>query len=280
MRQQLKRDSKKILRHQIGKALAIAFMVVAVVLFFWAIERLCAVTLGVLGFESLLAQPHIDLSSRVVQLSLLIILLIAVLRFFVLSPIYMGQVSWYWNAACYPNTPVWEMFSQFSSLRMFGRSLWYTVNIWARCALYTVLFMLPSGLLLFFGYRGYLAASSSWMIAVGSVALMLSVLLFIFTVPLLYCFLRRYFLAKYIVVSHPEVTVRQAFFISVRQMRGHRGEIMMLDLSFFPWFLSCIFIIPILYAVPHYFTVCTLYARCYLYSTDFADYRGSRAAGK
>ena len=51
MRQQLKRDSKKILRHQIGKALAIAFMVVAVVLFFWAIERLCAVTLGVLGFE-------------------------------------------------------------------------------------------------------------------------------------------------------------------------------------------------------------------------------------
>ena len=69
LRQSIKRDSKKILRHQIGKAMAVLFMVVSVLMFFTLVERICAQTLNIWGLSDLFALEEVPFDAPVVILS-------------------------------------------------------------------------------------------------------------------------------------------------------------------------------------------------------------------
>ena len=66
LRQSIKRDSKKILRHQIGKAMAVLFLVVSVLMFFTLVERICVQTLNIWGLSDLFALGEVPFDAPVV----------------------------------------------------------------------------------------------------------------------------------------------------------------------------------------------------------------------
>lgn len=272
LRQSIKRDSKKILRHQIGKAMAVLFMVVSVLMFFTLVERICVQTLNIWGLSDLFALGEVPFDAPVVILSASVILAIWLLRGLVLAPLYLGQHRWYWNVALDPDAPVWDVFHYFGGLRRMGRSIWYALNLIARSAFYSVCMLAPPAGLLWAGYYFYISTDSTLFTALGAVVIILSLLLMALTVPLLVYFLTRYFLAKYIVISRSDIPVRKAFHISVKEMASRRGELFFLYLSFLPWALLSLLVIPILYFFPHLSTSTALYAHCWLREVDFTAY--------
>ena len=67
----------------------------------------------------------------------------------------------------------------------------------------------------------------------------------------------------YILCDHPEYTGREAIDASQEMMRGHKGELFVLQLSFIGWFLlsSLTFGLLLFYVVPYYQSTMTEYYR-------------------
>ena len=67
----------------------------------------------------------------------------------------------------------------------------------------------------------------------------------------------------YILCDHPEYTGREAIDASQEMMRGHKGELFLLQLSFFGWFLlsALTFGLLMFYVMPYYQSTLTEYYR-------------------
>jgi len=65
-----------------------------------------------------------------------------------------------------------------------------------------------------------------------------------------------YSMSYFILAENPEMTAREALNESKIRMRGHKGELFVMMLSFIPWFLlgSVTFGIALLYVVPYVYT--------------------------
>ena len=59
------------------------------------------------------------------------------------------------------------------------------------------------------------------------------------------------FLAIYLLLDHPDWRVGQCIRESKRLMKGHKGEIFMLDLSFFGWYLLTAIPVVQIYVTPY-----------------------------
>jgi uncharacterized membrane protein len=56
----------------------------------------------------------------------------------------------------------------------------------------------------------------------------------------------------YLLRDNPEMSGTDALMASKEMMQGHKMELLTLQLSFIPWFLLCVLVIPALYVVPYY----------------------------
>lgn len=56
----------------------------------------------------------------------------------------------------------------------------------------------------------------------------------------------------YILRDHPDMSGPDALMASKDMMQGHKMELFKLQLSFIPWFLACVLVIPALYVVPYF----------------------------
>lgn len=56
---------------------------------------------------------------------------------------------------------------------------------------------------------------------------------------------------QYVLVDNPTLTTKEILVKSWNLMKGHKFELFQLQLSFFWWCLSCVFIIPIFYVIPY-----------------------------
>ncbi len=65
-------------------------------------------------------------------------------------------------------------------------------------------------------------------------------------------FIQRYSKAVFYLASYRDFSVLDAINESVRRTDGIRGDILLFKLSFLPWFLLCIGILPALYVIPYY----------------------------
>ena len=101
----------------------------------------------------------------------------------------------------------------------------------------------------------YLAAAG-----VGSMTLVFSIALFVLLLCFLLIRLQRYFLAQYYLLDQ-ETSVRKAVRASIHASKGICDEIFAFKLSFLPWGIASILVLPLLYVSPYYSMSSLLYAR-------------------
>lgn len=100
----------------------------------------------------------------------------------------------------------------------------------------------------------YLKKVGVWLLR-GILTVLLMVL---FIVPGIVFNYSSYF-AYEIMSEYPELSPWQAIKLSKKIIKGYRTELFVLDLSFIPWFLLCVFIFPVIYVWPYMFTTKALY---------------------
>ncbi len=84
------------------------------------------------------------------------------------------------------------------------------------------------------------------------------VLTILFVIPGLIFNYSSYF-AYELMCEYPNLSPWEAIKLSKKMIKGNRSELFVLDLSFIPWMFLCIFIFPIIYVVPYYWTTKALY---------------------
>lgn len=80
--------------------------------------------------------------------------------------------------------------------------------------------------------------------------------------------------ALYLVLDHPEMSVVQCMKASRKMMKGHKGELFVLDISFFGWRILCAFLAPLeIWVAPYTETAYVLfYEDLRNYETDSYSY--------
>ncbi|MDE5996543.1 MAG: DUF975 family protein [Eubacterium sp.] len=67
------------------------------------------------------------------------------------------------------------------------------------------------------------------------------------------------YFANQIMADNPDISPMQALRLSRKMVRGNRTELFVLNLSFIPWGLLCIFVFPLIYVMPYVSTTNALY---------------------
>lgn len=81
---------------------------------------------------------------------------------------------------------------------------------------------------------------------------------------------KRFSAANFLLGPDYGCSAREAIALSVRCTRGYRWRLVWMDLTFLPWFASCLLVIPAFYAVPYY-------AAC---RVEYSRYLTARARGR
>ena len=79
-----------------------------------------------------------------------------------------------------------------------------------------------------------------------------------FIIPGIIFYYSSYF-AFELLCDFPELSSWEAIKLSKKMIRGHRGELFAMDLSFIGWGLLCVFVFPVIYAMPYYMTTRALF---------------------
>ena len=134
-------------------------------------------------------------------------------------------------------------FSQYNSF--LGVTIIKGLLVISLCALYYLPCLAVSALLIY-SYR-----YESYGFNVNLTLFVSSVLLFIIGSIFLFVTLKRYSFTTYIIFTEKERNPLKAITRSIEIMENHSIQYSFYCLSFLGWVLSCIFIIPIVYAVPY-----------------------------
>ncbi len=143
----------------------------------------------------------------------------------------------------------------FAPKRIF-RSMGLYSSLFFRKLFWTILFLSPGVITIFaFCYLAYDTGIEFNLflcgVSGGAVLTILGVVFRFVTV-------QRYFLAREIFVTDPQITVTGAIRKSCEKMEGKLKRTALFKLSFIPWFLLCIGIFPVLYVWPYYRQSCVL----------------------
>ena len=88
--------------------------------------------------------------------------------------------------------------------------------------------------------------------------IVMSALSVLFLIPGIIFYYSSYF-AFEIMCDYPELSPWQAIKLSKKIIQGNRTELFILDLSFIPWGMLCVFVFPIIYVSPYIMTTKALY---------------------
>lgn len=80
----------------------------------------------------------------------------------------------------------------------------------------------------------------------------------IFCIPAIVFAYSSYFSFE-IMCDNPQLSPWQAIKLSKKMIKGNRTELFVLDLSFIPWELLCVFLFPVIYVIPYVYTTKALY---------------------
>ena len=166
-----------------------------------------------------------------------------------LSALRQGTAAWFLRCARGKRTSTAQVLYWIRHARSLkSRALHVAIRI--RKTGWFVLFQIPCAALLVIWYycrsRGRISGLPSYITLGGAV--LCGVVGIVFT--LLLC--QQYGLGLYLLADDPSLTVRDAVRKSRAYMQPHCGKLLRLKLSFLPWFLSCVLIIPIVYVAPYY----------------------------
>lgn len=248
LRSLIKHNGKRCLYNNWGKAMAIVLLQLSVGLFFCLLELL---------MDLLLPQGKSSLR-------LLLLFLLTLALFLLQTPLRLGTFCWYYDLTEGQSPEVLSIFRCFSSWQNLLKVLWLRMRVWSASLTLGLLYgLLPAAV-----GAGAVACirlgpgllPGDWSAVLGAAGLLLAGLLALFFGACWASEIQRYFLAPYYLLSlgcGVEDALRKARHAS----RGHRWEILAFRLSFLPWKVAGLLLLPQLYGEPYYQMSAVLYSR-------------------
>ena len=264
-RKQMKQKAKELLSGIWGRSIALLLALMAVSVFFSLLER-TAVSLTGLStleqlFSPLLLYGSVTISMRPLLFAIGLFVGSLFLSFLFGTPLRQGSVMWYYGRASGEIYPVFKAFSWYASLKKWLKALVVYFLLFLKTALWTALFLLPA-VAVYFAYCVSViyqaAAWQSFLLFVLSAGLLLGGLI----ASLIICY--RYFLVPYILADDPRIHIRTLFRSSVGIMKGKKAELFALDLSFLPYYILNLLVVPMLGTLPYINMTKALYAKRYI----------------
>ena len=252
-----KKESKRVLRNNWGKAIAIFGITAGTFFLISALEDLVRTFLGLPVMDDGSTVLKIKWSTSALSVSVTVIAFL--FELIALSPLKIGSATWYYRTAGEIQESVGTIFDWFSGARLFFRSVWLAVNMFVRKALWAALLVLPGSALIFYAvkYIRFKSGDNTFFVLFIIFGILAALIGFFFWAWIV----QRYFLAYYIIADSRETGVMSAFKYSVKAMSGFTFKAFMLKLSFIGWFIFSVLAIPALYAVPYYNQSCACLGR-------------------
>ena len=260
----IKKNARESLKHHWGRAIGILLFLFAVNAVFLLLEQLFYYLLSMNGtVEPALVVDLFRGQLRVTWSMALVTLTFALVSFVLTTPLMFGMTKWYFHQVGGERPSLLTLFTYFYSIRDLARSLALRVMLGVRVLLWGALFGLPSAVLAFgieaaAGYGGSVA-----LLAVLGLILLEAVVTVIMAL-LWFCWVQRYFLAEYLFVSRADMGLHAMIRESVRIMKGNRWDAAKLYLSYLPWYLLGLLVVPLLFTAPYLFAGTAINARVLL----------------
>ena len=251
-RREMKQKAKHLLRGVWGRAVALVLFSFLLFVFFSSLEQLIVSAAGKSTVEQIFT-PFILYGSAAFYPSVLIFASIIfvgcqVLFFLVRAPFSLGSPGWYYKAVCSGVSPVSSAFFWYTSFKRWIKALAFDFLLLIKKLFWLFLFLLPAIGTLVLHYFAVVSRSEGWIVTLLLILLIgFTALGFIFSRIVCY----RYFLVCYLLAEDPSLKLRAAFRNSVTLLKGKKGDLFRLDLSFLPYFLSNLLIFPLLGTVPY-----------------------------
>lgn len=242
----IRRETLRCLRGRWGKAVAGTLFLAGLWLLIVLLEQLCLTGLTLVE-PAVLKIPLLEVSVSPAQAVLSGFF--ALVSFLVLAPLKMGLKKWYYRLSAGPTPDLRMIFDYLSSFRLYGKAIWLQIVIGVRVAFFgALLSLIPTGLWI---AQRIVRSFSTPVSAVGQAALLLlMVLTSVLSGLLLISFSLRYFLAVYCMAADESLSVRQAVRQSVQAMKGKKGQVLTLMLSWLPLLIPCLLLVPALFVLP------------------------------
>lgn len=264
LRKQIKYNGKRCLYNNWGKAVAIVLLMMSVALLFTVVELIISLVFGTPQFVDYGNDGY--WLNNLPNTSLLSIVLTAIMSlgaFLVTAPLNLGITRWYYELSEGESPEILSIFNCFSS-RQYFRALSLQIHTLGRMLIWALIyFALPAALLaasIWAMNYGPYYMNADMCYVIGSMGTFFAGLAGLFFGVLYAVNMQKYFLARYY-VANEQLGVWEALKKSRHASKGRRGEIMLFKLSFLPWFISCLLVLPSLYVVPYYKISSMLYAR-------------------
>lgn len=262
LRRSIKHNALRALAGAWGKSITVLFILALIIALFSQFEVLIYRLVALIGVESpivgtlTLGSMRLELSA----LSLMVTTLSTLFGFFLLAPLALGMLRWYYCLSDGVQEDVTAVFYYFSNLRPLFRC-WRLALLTAVLLLcWTVLLLAPGILVLLLSIGLRAGADPSEGVA-PTFGLLIGLALLAVGVALLTLWVQRYKLAPYLAILHPDWPLVRCLRRSATGMRGHLCESWMLHLSFLPWMVLCLLALPILFVVPYGLQSHVIYAR-------------------
>lgn len=172
-----------------------------------------------------------------------------IITIIVIPPVKLGIERWFFVRAKGENAKVRDLFYFFE----FSRFLRSQSAFWYSTAIKTaVFFFFQFPALCIFGvlYSAAFQGESSYTIVL---ALMVSgVMLALAGLGFYFVYSADWFMYYYIIVSNDTIKLSKAYRFSVKLVKNSIGRVCLFKLSFFPWWLLCVFVFPIFYVWGYY----------------------------
>ncbi len=177
-----------------------------------------------------------------------------VFSLFIISPLCLGVLNYFNRILWGQNDSVILIFKYFSSTNQYKRALRFIINITLKF-LHTAAFVfLPCAVILLLSSEAFFALLNvplpvwtSILSGVNAFVLLLSLFALMFI-------MLKYYLSAFIFISNDSVEPAEAINMSTIISRRSGGDFFGLVLSFVPWFLLSVLVIPLIFTLPYFIT--------------------------
>ncbi len=260
----IKREAKGLLVNNWSRALAVLCILLLALFMFVLIDQFLIIVLE--DVTSMSSAESSQIPGTLIEMlkyagttqskrNILFTLIVSLFYTLIISPLRLGITRWYQSVAICGDLKINQVFYYYRTNQLFKSSLMF--SIFSAFIMLGVLIISLAPAAGCFGLAiSYLDASATATqrsmalpLVAASAALLLVGLIVSLSV------IARWFVAKYLYVSGDSYGVLQAFALSRSYTKGRVGEILALFISCVPMWLSCVFVFPLLYAVPMSMTI-------------------------
>lgn len=181
--------------------------------------------------------------------------LFAVLNLFLLSPVILGSIRYFWRMLCgVCDNPV-SVFYYYSSTENYRKSIEMTFKLIFKFFCYYILFNIPYFALSLISnveiYESFNIPVPLWTANLSNLTVFFSFIAKVVTV----CATLKYYLAPMLIVVDENMEVNEAIHMSVVIAKGTILDCIFLIFSMLGWILLSLFFLPLIFLLPYFITV-------------------------